>query len=170
MKAIYTTDETDYKEACFEIVHALPYFKRKRILFSLLSPFYLIIFFLIPAYTPSMIVSMMLCAFLIIYFYIFQLRLFILLKRTYNKKNKWKTENELTISSENLVIKEDNIERKIEWDNVVSITETDKNWIFYLYPNKIDFIIIKKTPSNLLKTEIPEFNDLLYSKSSEINS
>lgn len=158
MTVTYFVNLKDVKEACFEIVKVLPYFKKKRMTFTLITPIIAIPFFLFPFVEISLLFFVVPIAMLCVYFFSYPDGLYTILKKNRYKNSPQEIEVTFTIEKDTFSIKEASITRKISFDSIVAAVEKKDKYIVFLSPDSLDFIIIKKQPNNLSEAEIQQFN------------
>lgn len=153
MTAIYTITLDDLKEACFEIVKVLPYFKRKRITFSLTIPFLSIIFVLLPFFDFYLLYAVIPILMVIYYFYGYADILFTALKKQRYALGSENTKIKLTLKNREMIVEQSSIIRHIPPKAIVKTIEKEDKYILFLSKQELDFVIIKKTPENMSESE-----------------
>lgn len=155
MHYIYTINEKDFKQACFNSVRVLKSLQKKRIFFSVFFP--LILFPIVWLFTTSSTPAKILIATiaylinsLIVYFWAYPYRLFNTeSKRRDSLETQWDIKEEVILYEDRLVHSSLNIKRVVYWSDIVGSYETNTNFILYLNSQNLDFLIIKKSDGSL---------------------
>lgn len=160
MHYIYTINEKDFKQACFNSVQVLKPLQKKRIFFSVFFP--LLLFPYIWLFTTSSIptkILMATIAYLItsltIYFWAYPYRLFNTESKKRDSPETWEIKEEVVLYEDRLVHSSLNIKKVVYWSDIVGSYETNTNFILYLNSQKLDFLVIKKSDGSL-KTKAKE--------------
>lgn len=159
MKVNYTIDQKDIKDACFEAVKVLPYFKRRKIIFSLTFPFITILFPFVPLVEWWMLYIVIPFLMIYCYFYGYQDRVYTILKRTQYKNAPQLIEAALILEETKITVEQEAIKRTILRESVIASVEKEDKYILFLSQDVLDFVIIKKRPKGLTDRGIEKFNE-----------
>lgn len=158
MKVDYAIDLRDIKDACFDIFKVLPYFKRRKIIFSLTFPFITILFPFFPLVEWWMLYIVIPFLMIYCYYYGYQDRVYTTLKRTQYKNAAQLIEAELILEKTKIMVEQEAIKRTILRESVIASVEKEDKYILFLSDDTLDFVIIKKRPKGLTDQGIEKFN------------
>jgi len=171
MKKKYSITLKDVKKACSEAVKNVPYFNKRRIIFSLTFPFTALLLPLLPFLPSSWRNASFAIPIVMIYFYFrgYGVRMYTDVKRTRYKHSSKIIPMTVELEKNSIIVEQEFIKEKIMSTSLFASMETDTSFILFPAKDKYALILIKKSSDNLSEQENKMFNRQIRSLLENVN-
>jgi len=160
MKAIYIITLEDVKKACVEAVKTVPFFNKRRIIFSITFPLIALLFPLLISFLPwASVIIAILVLIPYFFFYGYGVRIYTSVKETSYRESPETIPMAVKLENENIVVERELTKQKITPASLFASIETDTDYVLFPKRSKRALVLIKKSPDNLSEHEKEVFND-----------